>query len=267
MSTLSHPLSVLSHPRAKALLLPLVILLLWFAISARALVNPVLIPSPRVVLHSSLGILHTGEFWSGLGISLARTLSGFILATLLGGAIGVLLGGSLWAGRIVGPTFHAFRQIAPFAWVPLISAWFGAGEFTKVAFITVASLPAIIFNTIEGIQSLQPQHRELARTLQVSRTRFLSQVLIPTALPSIFTGLHLALVVSWLATVGAEYFLNIGPGITLYLQEGRSLARMDMVIFGIVIIGFVGFFLTWGLTRIERWALAWRPTQVSKLDA
>jgi sulfonate transport system permease protein len=249
--------------RYKALALPVLIIALWWLASARTWVNPLLLPSPREVARTSWLLVRTHEYWEGLGISLVRTLLGFFIATALGGVIGIALGGSRWANRIAGPTFHAFRQIAPFAWIPLISAWFGGGDITKVAFITVAALPAVIFNTIEGVQSLHPDHRELARTFEISRWRYLSQVVTPSALPAIFTGLQLALVVAWLATVGAEYFLQIGPGVTFYLSEGRSLARMDMVLFGIATIGLFGFLLTWLLTLVERRVLRWRPSQAS----
>lgn len=249
--------------RFKALVLPLLILALWQLISARVWVNPLLLPSPRLVVATSWELLHTREYWGGLGISLARTLMGFFIAAALGMVVGIALGGSRWVNRIVGPSFHAFRQIAPFAWIPLISAWFGGGDTTKVAFITVAALPAVIFTTIEGVRNLQPEHKELARSLEISRWRYITQVVTPSALPDIFTGLQLGLVVAWLATVGAEYFLQIGPGVTFYLHEGRSMARMDMVIFGIANVGVFGFLLTWLLTRVERRLLRWRPTQAS----
>lgn len=252
-----------STARSKALILPLLIGVIWLTASARAWVNPLLLPSPREVAQTSWELVRTREYWDGLVISLARTLAGFFLAAALGGLLGITLGGSRWAYRTVGPTFHAFRQIAPFAWIPLISAWFGGGDATKVAFITVAAIPAVIFNTIEGVQNLHPDYKELASSLEISRWRYLSQVLAPSALPSIFTGLQLALVVAWLATVGAEYFLQIGPGVTFYLHEGRSLARMDMVIFGIVNIGAFGFLLTSLLTLVERRVLRWCPGQAS----
>ena len=248
--------------RLKALVLPALLLAVWSLISARSWVNPVLLPRPLTVLATAWSLLHTREYWEGLGQSLVRTLLGFAVAVVIGNAIGIALGMSRWADRIVGPTFHALRQIAPFAWIPLISAWFGGGESTKVAFITVASVSAVIFNTMDGVRSLNADHRELARSLEVGRGRYLRQVVLPAALPHIFTGLQLALVIAWLATVGAEYFLQIGPGVTYYLREGRSLCRMDMVLFGIVNVGVFGFLLTWLLTRVERRVLRWRPPQV-----
>jgi len=245
----------------KALALPALILALWSLASARQWIDPIQLPSPRTVLATSWELLHTREYWEGLGLSLARTLSGFVIACAIGGIVGIALGSSRWLHRCVGPSFHAFRQIAPFAWIPLISAWFGGGDNPKVAFIAVAAVPAVIFNTIQGVHNLQPEHRELARTLEVGRWRYLSQVVAPSALPQIFTGLQIALVIAWLATIGAEFFLQIGPGVTFYLHEGRSLARMDMVLFGIANVGLFGFFLTWSLTWIERRLLRWRPAR------
>ena len=243
----------------RGLVLPILLLALWSLTCARHWINPLVLPLPSLVLKTSWERLHTGQYWGSLRYSLLRTLAGFLVAAFLGNLLAIALGSSRWAYRVVGPTFHAFRQVAPFAWIPLISAWFGGGENTKVAFIAVASFSAVIFNTVQGIHSLGPEHKELARSLEISRYRYLLQMVLPSALPHIFTGLQLALVISWLATVGAEYFLQIGPGITTYLHEGRSLCRMDLVIFGIANVGLWGFLLTWLLTRIERRVLRWRP--------
>lgn len=244
----------------RAAVLPAALLVGWFAVARLARLNANLAPSPASVLATGQEHLSRPEFWSAVAASLARTFSGFAIAAAAGVALGVLLGVSRRADRMIGPTFHAWRQVAVFAWIPLISAWFGGGDSCKVAFIGVASVAPVIFNTYEGVRALQREHVELARVLEVGSVRFVLEVVVPSAAPQILTGLHLALVTSWLATFGSEFFLQITPGVSGILIEGRALARMDLVLVGIGVIGAIGFGLNAAMGLVERRVLRWRPS-------
>jgi sulfonate transport system permease protein len=256
----STALSRRSASSLRGLLLPAALLAAWFGVTLLARVDPNLLPSPATVLATAREHLADVAFWTAVATSLARTFTGFGIAASAGIALGALLGVSRWADRLIGPTFHAWRQIAVFAWIPLISAWFGGGDACKIAFIAVASLAPVIFNTFVGVRALAPEHRELARVLEIGRARFLLHVVIPSAMPQILVGLHLALVTSWLATFGSEFFLQITPGVGSILIEGRSLGRMDMVIVGIFLIGAIGAGLNVAIGLVERFVLRWRPS-------
>ncbi|MGA7740914.1 MAG: ABC transporter permease [Polyangia bacterium] len=251
---------------SRGAVLPLAVLSIWALATSHGWANREVLPTPVTVLRTIGNSLGDAWFWTSVGHSLARMSAGFLIASTTGLLLGVLLGASRWGARLGGPGFHAFRQVAPFAWIPLISAWFGTGESTKVVFIAVAAFPAMVINAIEGVQAVTRQHRELARVLEISRWRFITRVVVPGAMPQIFTGIHLTLVVSWLATVGAEYFLQIGPGVASILIEGRALVRMDLVLFGILVIGLVGFALNLTVRHLEALVLRWRPpsTQESR---
>src|SRR5512138_2409497 len=119
--------------------LPLVLVALWALVAQLGVLDPNLLPKPSTVVATARLEALTAEFGGCVVASLRRTFAGFAIAAVVGLAIGVLLGVSRWAERLVAPTFHAYRQIAPFAWIPLISAWFGGGEPCKIAFIAVAS--------------------------------------------------------------------------------------------------------------------------------
>ena len=257
----SRPTPRLALGLPRAAVFPAVLVGVWFASARLALVDANLLPSPATVLETAREHLARPGFWSACAASLARTFSGFGIAAALGIALGVVLGVSRWADRLVGPTFHAWRQVAVFAWIPLISAWFGGGDSCKVAFIAVASVAPVVFNTFVGVRSVQREHVELARVLEVGRARFVLRVVIPSAAPQILTGLHLALVTAWLATFGSEFFLQITEGVGSVLIEGRTLGRMDLVLVGIAVIGAIGFGLNAGVGVVERRVLRWRPAQ------
>lgn len=244
----------------RAAALPAALLAAWATAARLAIVDPNLLPSPWAVLGTGRELLSEAGFLGAVAASLSRTFAGYAIAAGAGVAIGVLLGVSRWAERLLGPSFHAWRQVAIFAWIPLISAWVGGGDACKIAFISVASIAPVIFNTFVGVRSLPPELRELARVLEVGRVRFLLRVVLPSAMPQILVGLQLALVTAWLATFGSEFFLQIGPGVGGILIEGRALGRMDMVIVGIAVIGAIGFGLNATVRLVERRVLRWRPS-------
>jgi sulfonate transport system permease protein len=244
----------------RAAILPAALLFAWWAATRIAHVDPNLLPPPGTVAETAREHLRDPAFWSGVAASLSRTFAGFGIAAAVGVALGTLLGVSRLADRLVGPTFHAWRQVAVFAWIPLISAWFGGGDGCKIAFIAVACVAPVIFNTVVGVRSVQAEHVELARVLELRRVRFVTGIVFPSAAPQILTGLHLALVTAWLATFGSEFFLQITQGVGSVLIEGRNLGRMDLVLVGIAVIGAIGFGLNAAMALVQRRVLRWRPS-------
>lgn len=244
----------------RAAVLPAALLAMWHAIARLAIVDPSLLPSPATVAVTSFELLSGGAFWRGVAASVARTLAGFAIAATGGLALGVLLGVSRAAERLVCPSFHAWRQVAVFAWIPLLSAWFGTGDACKVAFVAAAAAAPVVFNAFQGVRSLAPEHRELARVLEVGRFRFLLRVVLPAAMSQVLVGLNLAIVTSWLASFGSELFLQVSAGVGNILLEGRALGRMDLVLFGIAVVGAIGFGLSAAVHAVERRVLRWRPS-------
>jgi sulfonate transport system permease protein len=116
----------------------------------------------------------------------------------------------------------------------------------------------VALNTHEGIRSIAREHFEVARVFRLSPVRTFVRVVLPGAMPSVFAGLHLALVYSWLATIGAEYLLAPGRGIGNLMIAGRSRFAMDEVLLGVVCVGGVGYGVHWVAARAEARALRWR---------
>jgi sulfonate transport system permease protein len=241
----------------RGLVLPALLLLAWWLASRAQLVNPHLLAPPARVLAEARRLL-AGELWLNLGASLARDLAGLLLGAAAGLLLGTALGLLRGFDRLFGPTFHAVKQVAVFAWIPLISLWFGYGEPAKLVAIALAAFWPMALNTCDGIRAVAPEHLEVARTLRFSPWQLWRRVLLPAAAPAIFAGLRLALVTTWIATIGAEYFLAIGPGIGRLLIEGREQFRMDRVLLGVALTGAVGFALSALAGRLETHLLRWR---------
>lgn len=255
------------HPVPAALrgwVLPLLLVLLWW-LAARWhwSSSPLLVP-PAKVWATALAQIASGELAHALAASLRRDLIGLAIGVSAGLAFGIAFGLSRLFERMIGPTFHTLKQISLFAWIPLLSVWFGLGDAAKVAFLSLAAFFPVVLNTFEGIRSVPAELIEAARVLRFSRRQWLTKLVLPAAAPSILTGLHLALVYAWLATLGAEYLLVSGQGIGNTMIDGRELFLMDLVIFGVLVVGLVGFSLNWIAARIERRLLAWRGRSVAQ---
>lgn len=251
------PLRAQATGRWRGFVLPVAAVALWWLAARLDLVNSALLVSPAKVLDTGWDYVASGRLWRALSASLARELTGFLIGTLGGLVLGALLGLSPLFNRLVGPSFNTFKQISLFAWIPLISVWFGLGDVAKVVFLSLAALVPVVVNTAGGIRSAPPALLEVARVYGFTRWQTTTEVVLPAALPAIFTGVYLALIYSWLATIGAEYLLVSGKGIGNTLIEGSEHFQMDLVLFGMVVIGSVGWAMNASARLLERRLARW----------
>jgi sulfonate transport system permease protein len=243
--------------RWRGFVLPGAALALWWLLSSLDVVNSALLVSPAQVFHIAVDQVASGRLLRALSASLAREATGFAIGTAAGLALGAFLGLSPLFNRIVGPSFNTFKQISLFAWIPLISVWFGLGDVATVVFLSLAALVPVVVNTCDGIRTVPVGLLEVARVYGFTRWQTVTQVVLPAALPAIFTGVYLALIYSWLATIGAEYLLVAGKGIGNTLIEGSEHFQMDLVIFGMAVIGTVGWLMNAAARALERRLARW----------
>jgi sulfonate transport system permease protein len=243
----------------RGLVAPLALLILWQVVAQFRLANVHIVVRPWLVAQTAFAHVADGSIFVDLLASLERDLGGFLLGAFAGMVVGSLLGASRLGVRLIGPTFHAAKQVAVFAWIPLMSVWFGTGELAKVVFIALSAFYPVVLNTEEGVRSIAREYLEVAKAFRFSRWSTLRTVLLPAAAPSIFVGLRLGLIYSWLGTIGAEYLLAPGRGIGNVMISGRQRVAMDEVILGIIAVGLVGFLLDTLAARLEARILRWRP--------
>jgi sulfonate transport system permease protein len=243
---------------ARGWVVPLSLVVVWDVLTRFKLVNTLLLAKPAAVLAVLVQQLKDNELFPALLASLQRDLIGFGIGAFVGLVVGSAMGLSRLADKLVGPTFHAAKQVAIFAWIPLISVWFGSGEEAKIVFIALSAFYPVVVNTFEGIRSVGREHVEVAKVFRFSYAQIFRKVVLPGALPSIFAGLHLALVYSWLGTLGAEYLLAPGLGIGNLMIDGREQFKMDKVLLGVIIAGAIGYGLNALSTRLETRLTRWR---------
>lgn len=244
--------------RVQALALPLALLVLWQLASSLDWVDANILAAPLAVLDTLLDGIADGSLSGALAISVGRALGGLLLGGGLGFLLGLLLGLSPRAESLLGPSLSGLRQIAIFAWVPLLTAWFGLGELAKWVFVALAAFFPLFIATQRAVASLSPQLDEAARVLRLNPFQRLRRLVLPNAAPGIFAGLRIGLIYAWLGTIGAEYFMPSGGGIGSLMISAQQLLRMDQIMAGMLLVGLTGALLGALGHHIEARATRWR---------
>lgn len=202
---------------------------------------PLTLSSPELIGDAFTEYAKSGELFIHSAISIKRAILGLWFGSIIGLLIGFLMASTRVNNRIFTPTFRALMQISAFAWIPLISVWFGTTEQARVIFISFVVIFPVALNTYEGIVGVPHAYREASQVLRLSRFRENVMVVLPSATPSILAGLELGMLYAWLATIGAELLMGNGYGVGAMMLAGQALFRMEVVFMGVIVCGVVGF--------------------------
>ena len=213
------------------------------------------LPSPVQVVEAFIDKLghrapDGGTLFEHIAASLKVALSGYVLGAVIGIPLGICMA---WFRRVdlfVTPLFDLVRPVPTIAWIPLMILWFGIGLGAKAAIIFVSAFIPCVINSYAGIKQTKPVHLWVAQTFGASRTKMLFTVAIPTAMPLIFTGLRISLQAAWTTLCAAE-MLAANKGLGYMIQLNRSLARADLIIVGMLTIGFIGTIFAVVLGKME----------------
>ena len=189
----------------------------------------------------------------GIGLqlmaSLKRVAIGFTLGTCVAVPLGVLLGVSGIARRIIDPVVQVLRPVSPLAWFPIGLATFQSTSDATIFIIFITSLWPTVLNTALGVSSIPESHRQVARVFQFSRWTYLTRVVMPFSLPYVLTGLRLSIGIAWLVIVAGE-MLSGGTGIGFFVWDSWNALSLERVISALLLIGVVGLILDRGITWI-----------------
>ncbi|MBW8728940.1 MAG: nitrate ABC transporter permease [Inquilinus limosus] len=245
-------LSRLAVEAAARVIPPLIVLALlllaWQLLCSSPTSN---LPSPLKVLDDTWdfiidpfydnGGVDKGAFWQ-IATSLSRVAIGFALASVVGVALGVLIGQSVWAMRGLDPIFQVLRTIPPLAWLPISLAGFQQAEPSAIFVIFITSIWPIVINTAVGVRNIPQDYRNVARVLRLSPWEVFTKITLPATVPYIFTGLRIGIGLSWLAIIAAEMLIG-GVGIGFFIWDAWNSSRISDIIVALVYVGLVGFVL------------------------
>ncbi|OJU03271.1 MAG: taurine ABC transporter permease [Rhizobium sp. 63-7] len=237
-----------------------VIIGLWALASAYALVSPVFLPSPRQVVLALYNLVVKGFVDSTLaehvGASLYRIFGALIASILIGIPAGLAIGTSRIGRGILDPIVEFLRPLPPLAYLPLVIIWVGIGEASKITVIALSMLPSIILSTSAGVRAVSKDHVNAARSLGASKAQVLREVVLPSAVPSILTGIRIALGAGWTTLVAAE-LVAATSGIGFMIQSAAQFLVTDIVIAGIIVIALIAILLEYVARLIERRLVPW----------
>lgn len=244
--------------RLKGLVVPAIILLILEGVVRLGWLPSYQMPAPSEVA-STLADLAQGSLWKHIGASLLRVLLGFAIGASLALVFAAWVGLSREAEAYLEPTFAGLRSIPSLAWVPLLLLWLGIDETSKVVLIAIGAFFPVYLNGVAAIRDIDRKLVEVGQMYGFSRRRLVRRILLPAALPGLFTGLRSGLSLAWMFLVAAE-LIAATRGLGYLLSDGRETSRPDIVLAAIIVLALLGKISDGLLAALEKRWLAWRDT-------
>jgi NitT/TauT family transport system permease protein len=251
-------------PVALALVVPLLLLVAWHLAVAAGMTR--LIPSPADVAEYMVDFAWGGiwddAFSATLHIhllaSMSRVYGGFALAALVAVPLGLLIGRVPVIRQMLDPFLQLMRPIPVTAWLPLSMILFGLGPRSAFFLVFLGAFYPILLNTVFGVKNVEPRLFEAASMLGCRGNAQFFRVVLPAALPSIFTGLRLGLGLAWFVIVVGE-MTGVPQGLGAVIMDGRTLSRTELVICGMIVIGLAGYISDRIVVAVMNRLLRWSP--------
>lgn len=232
--------------------------LLWQSAGAS---GKTMLPTPYEALERLVTI------WSGdvakhpmiyhVWVSMRRVLSALIFSIVVGIPFGIAMGWNRTFRAVFKPLFEVIRPVPPIAWVPLFTLWFGTGEFSRVAIITMGVFMPIVINSYSGVIMVPEINFQVGRVFGARSMDMLFDVVLPSSLNAIFAGIRTALGGGWMVLLASE-MLGAREGIGFLIMQGSSANDLELAIVGMVMIGAFGALFAYGFDFLERWLCPWK---------
>ena len=224
--------------------------------------NPVFVPPLSEDIRALWGLILTGNIWPHVAASLLRAFSGFILAVVISVPLGILMGRLKTIEAIFDPLLQAFRQTSALALLPVFLLIFGIGEASKMAVVFWACQWPILLSTISGVKNVDPILVKSARSMGASQMDVFKKVVIPSAVPSLITGMRLAATTSLLALIAAE-MLGAKAGLGFLVFWSENTFKISQMYAAIIVLALFGLVLNYILVRLERKFSSWKDSSAA----
>lgn len=239
-------------------LAPIVLLGIWETLSRLELINPIYWPAPTSLWGTFVEMLTEDDLLGDIWLSTVRILGGFALGSVPGVILGLAMG-LFWPVRVfLMPLAAALYAIPKIAILPLVMIVFGIGETSKFVIVALSIFFLVVLNTMSGVLEIDRTYRDVARNLGASRLELFTTVALPGALPSIFTGLRLAMGFALIVIVGTEFLTVSQGGIGALIWQSWTILSVKKMMVGLIITGIMGWLLSLLVNLSERLVMPWR---------
>ena len=237
------------------------LLALWAAVTTSGLVGSGYLPTPQAMGAELVGLVENGyggkPLWVHVEASLFRALAGFVIGVLMGVPFGLLSGYNKIVGAMMSPVMAFIRPIPPIAFIPMAVLYFGLGETGKVVLIVFTAFNYSFVSAHAGALAVPMSYYRAAESIGLTKPQIFWRVVLPSAIPHIFTGLKVAMALSWAVVVAAE-LVGAQSGLGFMISDAAQLFRIPVVFIGIALIGLIGLLLNFALTATENKIVHWK---------
>ncbi|MCK5407135.1 MAG: ABC transporter permease subunit [Candidatus Krumholzibacteria bacterium] len=234
---------------------------LWILSGLFKWTDPIFWPSPGAVVGQLATTATEGyryfTLWQHIGYSVFRVATGVFFGCLVGIPLGFAMGLSTVLRGLFDPIVEFMRPIPPLALIPLVVLWFGIGEKAKIILLFLTALFIMTIAARSGVSSVRISKVHAAYSLGASKWQVLRYVILPNALPEIFTGLRTSMGVCWATVIAAE-LVAANVGIGFMIMVAANFLSSDLVVLGIIIIGFIGFSIEIAMRWLEGKLIPWK---------
>lgn len=237
------------------------LLLLWAAVTMSGLVGSGYLPTPQGMASEFITLLKDGykdkSLWAHIEASLFRTLIGFVIGSVIGIPMGLLSGYNKVVGAMFSPIMAFIRPIPPIAFIPMAVLYFGLGETGKIVLILFTAFNYAFVNAHAGAATVPMSYYRAAESIGLNKSQIFFRVVLLAAVPQIFTGLKVAMALSWAVVVAAE-LVGAQAGLGFMISDAAQLFRIPVVFIGIALIGLIGLVLNFLLSYSENKLVHWK---------
>jgi taurine transport system permease protein len=237
------------------------LIFVWWLVTQIGLIKPLFLPSPMAVIGAFVDVLRDGftgaSFWEHTWISTARVFGAFVLACVVGIPLGIAMGMSPVARGVFDPPIEFYRPIPPLAYLPLMIIWFGIDELSKILLIFLSVLAPMALGARAGVKSAAIEQIHAAYSFGATRWQVIRMVILPSAMPEIFTAMRIGIGFGWTTLVAAEMVASTS-GLGYMVLSASKFLQTPIVIMGIVVIAAIAYAFDHLVRFVERRVVPWK---------
>jgi ABC-type nitrate/sulfonate/bicarbonate transport system permease component len=232
----------------------------WFFVRRWDIVPASGLPGPGPTFEAAWNLIGDGQFRTAYADTITAWAKSLVLASVVAIAVGLAVGWVPWLARAFSTPMHIGRSIPSTTLIPIAIVLFGLGPEMKLAVVSFSMSWLILMNTIYGVRTVDRMTVRSARSMRLGRLDVIRKVLIPSAMPSIMTGIRVAAGVGFVVTLSAE-LLGAATGVGTVMLLYQNAERADYVYAGVLLVALTGMVLNYAIQLIEHIVLPWRPTR------